>query len=112
MSEFPAPRFETPYYAVIFSSLRTPGDDGYGATAQRMEELAASMPGYLGVESARSADGDQPGITVSYWATAEAVAHWRRQAEHLVAQRHGRQRWYSAYRVRVAKVERDYDGPN
>ncbi|NMO01937.1 antibiotic biosynthesis monooxygenase [Gordonia sp. TBRC 11910] len=107
MTDFPDDRFETPYYAVIFSSLRTLGDDGYAQTAQRME-LAATMPGYLGVESARGVGEDAPGITVSYWQTLDDVAHWKRQAEHLVAQRNGRQRWYSSYRVRVARVERDY----
>lgn len=56
---------EPPYYAVIFSSRRTPGDNGYAETAARMEELAATMPGFLGVESARGEDGF--GITVAYW---------------------------------------------
>ena len=72
-----------PYYAVIFTSLRTAGDDGYGATADRMVELAAGQPGYLGVETVRDADG--LGITVSYWESEAAIAAWRRPAEHVVA---------------------------
>ena len=100
---------EPPYYAVIFSSLRTSGDDdAYEETAERMVELAATMPGYLGVESVRSPDVDRPGITVSYWRDPDSIAAWRRHAEHLVAQRRGRDHWYAAYRVRVAKVEREY----
>ena len=55
---------EPPYYAVIFSSRRASVDEGYGAMADRMEELAAAQPGFLGVESTRGADGF--GITVSY----------------------------------------------
>jgi heme-degrading monooxygenase HmoA len=96
---------EPPYYAVIFTSLRTPaaGDDGYAEAASRMEELARQQPGFLGVESARGEDG--VGITVSYWATLEAVAAWGRHAEHLLAQRFGREKWYQSYTLRVCRVE-------
>jgi heme-degrading monooxygenase HmoA len=93
-----------PYYAVIFTSLRTEGDDGYSEMAKRMAELAARQPGYLGVESARS----EVGITVSYWENLEAIRHWKANAEHLVAQKMGREKWYSAYKTRICLVERDY----
>lgn len=98
-----------PYYAVIFSSRRTPGDNDYGETADRMAALAATMPGYLGIESARGADGF--GITVSYWTSEEAIANWKQQAEHLAAQERGKAEWYEHYDLRVAKVERAYCGP-
>jgi heme-degrading monooxygenase HmoA len=100
---------EPPYFAVIFTSRRTPEDGGYGETANRMEELAQRMPGYLGLESARGPDG--LGITVSYWATEEAIANWKRHAEHRVAQDRGKREWYEHYELRVAKVERVYSGP-
>ena len=99
----PAP----PYYAVVFSSKRRDGDDGYERVAQRMVELASSQPGFLGVESARDSAGF--GITVSYRATLESIAAWKSQLEHLAAQDHGRKRWYAHYEVRVARVERAYD---
>jgi heme-degrading monooxygenase HmoA len=98
--------FEPPYVAVIFTSVRTAGDHGYGDTAQRMEELAAEQPGYLGIESARNADGS--GITVSYWRDDDAARAWKQVAEHADAQRRGREQWYSEYTVRVATVTRDY----
>lgn len=98
---------EPPYYAVIFSNRRTAEDDGgYAQMAQRMVELAAQQPGFLGIDSARSPDGF--GITVSYWKTEADVAAWRAHAEHLEAQRSGRDRWYASYDLRVAKVERAY----
>lgn len=93
-----------PYYAVIFTSLRTDGDHGYGNMADAMLELAAAQPGYLGVESAR----EEVGITVSYWDSLEAIAAWKQNSAHLVAQRTGRADWYAAYRVRICRVERDY----
>lgn len=90
-------------YAVIFSNQRTDVDAGYEAMAERMLELAARQPGYLGVDSARGADGF--GITVSYWDSLEAIRAWRRQVEHLEAQALGRERWYASYTLRVAKLE-------
>ncbi len=93
-----------PYYAVIFSNLRTNLDEGYGDTAAEMVRLAELQPGYLGHESVR----DGLGITVSYWASLEAIRNWKQQADHLLAQRMGRERWYSAYKTRICLVERDY----
>ena len=102
MSALPQP----PYYAVIFTSQRTAGDAGYGGMADRMVELAAEQPGYLGVESAREAEG--LGITVSYWRSTDDIAAWRRNAEHKIARDTGRSDWYQYYTLRIAKVERAY----
>jgi heme-degrading monooxygenase HmoA len=106
-----APRFHAPYYAVIFTSRRrsvdaTDADDGYGAAAARMAELAALQPGFFGAESARDADG--LGITVSYWQTLADIAAWRAEIEHRQARSQGRERWYSHYELRVARIERAY----
>lgn len=95
---------DPPYVAVIFTSVRTDGDNGYAAMAEAMETLARRQPGFLGVESAR----DALGITVSYWADQDAARAWKQVTEHLVAQRRGREAWYRDYRVRVATVEREY----
>ncbi|MCA9935026.1 MAG: antibiotic biosynthesis monooxygenase [Ardenticatenaceae bacterium] len=96
---------EPPYYAVIFTSLRTNVDAGYEETAVHMLQLAAQQPGYLGVESAR----EEAGITVSYWADLASIKQWKQHAEHLVAQQKGRDVWYAAYKTRIVKVERDYE---
>lgn len=100
IAETPAP----PYYAVIFTSTRTSGDNGYQQMAQAMFDLATKQPGFLGFESAR----DGLGITVSYWDSVKAIAAWQCNAIHLVAQERGRTEWYNAYKVRVCRVERDY----
>ena len=97
---------EPPYCAVIFTSKRTAGDQGYGAMAQRMADLGARYDGYLGIESARGADG--VGITVSYWRDEASILAWKRDTEHEKAQRGGQQTWYECYEVRIAKVERAY----
>ncbi|MEO8889110.1 MAG: antibiotic biosynthesis monooxygenase [Jatrophihabitantaceae bacterium] len=104
MSDSLAATPEPPYTAVIFTSRRTDGDRGYAAMSDRMDELAAQQPGFLGVESAR----EDVGITISYWATPEHARAWKSVAEHRGAQHLGRATWYSAYRVRIATVEREY----
>jgi len=101
-AQTPAP----PYYAVIFTSMRTVGDHGYGSAADRMIALAAEMPGFLGIESARDAAG--LGITVSYWADEASIAGWKAHAEHAAVRDQGRAEWYENFEVRVAKVERGY----
>ncbi len=97
---------EPPYLAVIFSSQRTDGDRGYAVMAERMLELVQGQPGFLGIESARDADGF--GITVSYWKDEASIAAWKANAEHAVAQRLGWEQWYAAFRVRLCRVEREY----
>jgi heme-degrading monooxygenase HmoA len=98
-----------PYYAVIFPSLRTDGDQDYEETSLRMTELAKTMPGYLGIESARSAGGF--GITVSYWRDEVSIRNWRRYSEHVMAQERGKREWYQHYELRIARVDRAYSGP-
>ena len=93
--------------AVIFSSTHTGADvAAYDEMAARMGRLATEQPGFLGIESARGPDGF--GITVSYWDTEEHARAWKRDSEHLVAQRTGRATWYRSYHVRVATVTREY----
>jgi heme-degrading monooxygenase HmoA len=97
---------EPPYYAVVFTSQRSGSDPaGYAVMADRMLELAAAQPGFLGIESVRGADG--AGITVSYWSSLETIRNWRDVAEHRVAQANGRATWYDEFRVRVCRVERE-----
>jgi len=93
-------------WAVIFSSQRTDADPaGYAAAAVRMLDLAAQQPGYVGVEDARDEDGF--GITISYWEDLESIGLWREQAEHLMVQQLGRERWYKSYHLRVCRIERE-----
>ena len=93
-----------PYYAVIFSSHRTVGDEGYNQMSVKMLELASTQPGFLGVESAR----EEIGITVSYWQALDSIKTWKLNIEHIEAQKLGREKWYSNFRIRISKVEREY----
>jgi len=94
-----------PYYAVIFTSTRTDGDRGYSKMADYMLDLAQQQEGFLGIESAR----EDLGLTVSYWRDLESIKSWKENSEHLIAQEKGREEWYKNYKIRIAKVERDYE---
>ncbi|MEE1783458.1 antibiotic biosynthesis monooxygenase [Streptomyces sp. SP17BM10] len=109
---------DPPYYAVVFTAVPLTGPDagtdadgdgdgdgtGYRETDERLMKLAADHPGFLGVDSARRADGLV--ITVSYWKDEASIAAWRNHAEHALARAHGRDHWYASYSLHVAKVER------
>ncbi|WP_320170222.1 antibiotic biosynthesis monooxygenase [Maridesulfovibrio sp.] len=99
IAKTPAP----PYYAVIFTSLRTQGDNGYSSMAEEMVDLAVEQPGFLGVESVR----EELGITISYWKDMESIVQWKNDPRHQKAQQLGRSKWYGSFKVRVVKVERD-----
>lgn len=100
-----------PYYAVIFTSIQTKDIKGYSEMANQMEALAEQQDGYLGIESARTSTplSDSVGITVSYWESLEAIKQWKANSEHLFAQQKGREQWYNWYKVRICKVEREYE---
>jgi heme-degrading monooxygenase HmoA len=93
-----------PYYAVIFTNIRTDIEEGYGKMSEEMVQLAEQQAGYLGHESVRNGLG----ITVSYWKDLESIRHWKSHTDHLVAQKFGREKWYSDFRIRIALIEKDY----
>ena len=95
---------DPPYYAVIFTSVRTDVDEGYTEMSGKMMELASQQEGFLGVETAR----ENIGITVSYWTDLDSIKRWKENSEHQIAREKGRKIWYKEFNVRIAKVERDY----
>jgi heme-degrading monooxygenase HmoA len=94
-----------PYYAVIFTSLRTKDIQGYSEMSEKMVDLASKQDGFLGVESARN----ELGITVSYWKDLISIKKWKENSEHSIAREKGRSDWYKLFKTRIALVERDYE---
>lgn len=101
-----AQALEPPYYAVIFTAQRTPGDNGYDRMAERIAELAKGQTGYLGIEGTEDSEGFE--ITISYWESEECIRAWKAQIDHQIAQKQGKKLWYEHYQIRVARVERAY----
>ncbi len=94
-----------PYYAVIFTSIKNEEDKNYNSMSKKMLALAQKEQGFLGVESARS----EIGITVSYWDNIDAIKKWKNNSEHSIARKQGKSKWYQKFKVRICKVERDYE---
>lgn len=94
-----------PYYAVIFTSIRTEYDSGYDKMSLKMIELAKQQDGFLGIESARN----EIGITISYWKDLESIKKWKENSSHMIARDKGREIWYKSFKTRIAIVESDYD---
>lgn len=93
-----------PYYAVIFTSLRSDGDNGYNEMSATIEALVKEQPGYIGMESARN----EIGITVCYWKDMDSIKSWSTNLTHLEAKQKGKTDWYKQYKVRISKVEVEY----
>ena len=98
---------KVPYYAVIFTSVSTENQEGYAEIAKLMEELAHDHKGFIGMESAKN----EIGITVSYWNDLSAIRAWKENSDHVIAQKKGKT-WYKSFKIRIAKVERDYGFDN
>ncbi|MDP4828129.1 MAG: antibiotic biosynthesis monooxygenase [Flavobacteriales bacterium] len=99
------PNLPTPYYVVIFTSEKLSNIEGYDEVAAEMEELAKQQPGYLGMDFVSG----EMSVTMSYWKDEASILHWKRNADHLMAQKMGREKWYKSYTTQVARVERAYN---
>ncbi|ADI07570.1 hypothetical protein SBI_04450 [Streptomyces bingchenggensis BCW-1] len=102
----PVEAFEPPYYAAVFTAVRTQDQSGYSETAARMEDLVKDVPGFLGMDQAHTPGGLS--ITVGYFRDADALTEWRTNAEHRAAQKRGQAEWYESYTLHIAKVERSH----
>jgi len=95
---------QPPYYAVIFTSLRTDNSEGYNEIGDKLDEIAKEYKGFLGMDSVRNGLG----ISISYWKNMESIKAWKANADHIIAMQFGKEKWYKQYNVRIALVEREY----
>ena len=98
------------YYAVIFTRRAKNSDDArYGTLSRRMIELAETMPGFIAVNSANDAMRDDNfAIVVSYWKSLKDIENWKKNSEHLMAQKLGRSDFYRDFSLQVTRVEKSY----
>ena len=107
MAEAPVPD-ETGAVIVVFRSrMRADADlDAYAALSARMHELVAQHPGFISIENFSTPDGDE--VSLECFESEESVEAWRRNPEHVEAQRRARAELYEWYSVRTALVIREY----
>lgn len=99
------PLYETPYYAVIFTSTHHELDESYFGLDDFLIDLAKKSGGFLGMDSARNTIG----ISISYWRSQSDILKWKQNANHQLAIQKGIEKWYEYYNVRICVVERNYE---
>jgi heme-degrading monooxygenase HmoA len=83
-----AENLATPYYAAVLDEARPDlADTRKGAPADQMVTLATRQPGFLGLETARNADGRR--VTVSYWKDIDAIEGWKTVGDRQIHARFG-----------------------
>lgn len=95
-------------YVVIFRAVARQLDAEYSRVAAQLRELALSRFGCLEFVAVNE-DGQE--VALSYWPDLDSIRAWKADADHLLAQQLGRERWYAGYRVQIAQVLRDYAFP-
>ena len=104
-----------PYYAVLFKSIRDrsnkENNTDYQQTGQYIEDLAREQEGFIDVEDFYNKETNM-NITISYWQSLEHIRRWKQNSEHIDAQKKGKSIWYKYYKLRVARIEREYEFHN
>ncbi len=93
--------------AVIFEV--EPADRAaYFRIATELRPLLDEIDGFISIERFQSLSDDTRVLSLSFWRDEEAITQWRNLEAHRAAQSAGRASVFHDYRLRVARVVRDY----
>ncbi len=96
-------------FAVIFRAEIARFDAEYAELAARMRDMAIQD---YGCQEFTSCTEGRHEIAISYWDNEDQIKQWKQNAEHLVAQGKGREKWYESYSVEVVEIVRSYGSGN
>jgi heme-degrading monooxygenase HmoA len=91
---------------VFRSRLRRGHEEEYTRVAAEMKALASAMPGFVSMKTFTAEDGER--VSIVEFASQAGHDAWREHPRHREAQRLGREKFYSSFRIQVCRVERDY----
>ena len=95
--------------AVIFEFTAAEGRfTDYKALAEGLGEEVRKFEGFISIERFQSISSPERFVSLSFWRDEEAVRRWRNVQKHREAQAKGRGGIFSAYRLRICNVLRDY----
>lgn len=106
----PYRRIQAPTEAVVILKLDMRADadlEDYRRTSRRMHELVEKLPGFISLKEYTGEDGEV--IQVARFRDEASLEAWRRDPEHLEAQRKGREAYYDHYWVQALRVIREYE---
>ena len=93
---------------IVFRSRLRPGvDEEFDARSAEMFRYASEMPGFRSIKTYTAEDGENVGLVE--FDTADELEAWRQRAEHVQAQREGREKFFAEYRIQVCEVVRTSD---
>jgi len=92
---------------VTFRNRIAPGVDEqeYGQRVGKLFEIVAALPGFRGIRSYESEDGER--LSLIEFDSHESLAAWREHAEHRVAQELGKQKYYAEYHLQICELVRE-----
>ena len=85
--------------------------EAFHQTAGRMMELVSQMPGFKGIEWFAALDDPHTQLALAKFDTHDAIAEWKQNTEHLLAQKRGREEFFASYRIQIADMNREYGHP-
>jgi len=95
--------------AVIFEFTPAEGRfPEYMKLVDTLREDLAKADGFISLERFESISNKGKFVSLQFWRDEESVRKWRNLQKHREAQKQGRARIFASYRLRIAKVERDY----
>ena len=96
-------------YAVIFEVFpKESGKAQYLDIASNLRQFLENRPGFISIERFQSLTNEGKILSLSFWEDEKSIEDWRNLIEHRNAQRQGKNKLFESYRIRFAKVERDY----
>ncbi len=100
-------------FAVIFEVKPTEaGKEKYLELAAKLRNFLEERPGFISIERFQSLIKEGEILSLSFWKDEESIETWRKMMEHRSAQKGGKGSLFESYRIRVAKVVRDYTNIN
>jgi heme-degrading monooxygenase HmoA len=96
-------------YAVIFEvEVKPERKAEYLKIASELRNELNTIDGFISIERFQSLVNEGKLVSLSFWESEKAITAWRNNLNHKTAQQKGRSELFSDYRLRVARVVRDY----
>lgn len=100
-------------YAVIFEVKPIEaGKAEYLKFAASLRKSLENRPGFISIERFQSLVEEKKILSLSFWENEASIEAWRNAMDHRIAQRRGKDTLFESYRIRVARVIRDYTDTN
>lgn len=96
-------------FGVIFEvEIKENKKDEYLNIASILKEQLVKEEGFISIERFQSLVNENKLLSLSFWEDEKSILNWKKNLDHLAAQKKGRESIFKDYRIRVVEVKRDY----